>query len=155
VDTPNPALAAFLELFVKLLADGTFLPVAAGLVVALTAIFKRFLPDNISSAVLALVFQVIVWIAYVVAVQLGYGSQFDTWISTITTIVVAIAGLVGSSFLATRAYVYASDREVPLFGYSRASRRLAQKAKMLAETLPNAELIQLIDERIMAAMQLG
>lgn len=148
MDTPNPALQAFLELFVKLLADGTFILVAAPLVVALTAIFKRFLPDNISSAVLALVFQVIVWIAYVVAVQLGYGSQFDSWISTITTIVVAIAGLVGSSFLATRAYNYAADREVPLFGYSRASRRMAQQ-------MSNAELIRLIDERIAATMVRG
>ncbi len=117
----SAALAAFLELLIKALADGTFLPIGAGLVVALTAIFKRFLPENIGSGVLAIAFQVVVWIAWVIVQHLGFGDQFGTWINSITTIITAVGGLVGSSFLATKAYNYAVAQNVPLFGTQRAS----------------------------------
>lgn len=112
-------LTAALELLIKAITDITFVPVAAGLVVALTGLVKRFIPTSVNAGYIALLFQVILWVAWVLALHFGYADQFGTVISTFTTVVVAVTGLVGSSALATRIHESAAANNVPLAGYKR------------------------------------
>lgn len=109
-------LAPALELIIKLLNDITFVAAAAPLVVALTAIFKRFIPTTVSAPTIAITMQVLVWVAWVLAKHFGYEEQFGTWTNAFTTILSAIVGLAGSAFVATRIYREAHKQEVPLLG---------------------------------------
>jgi len=104
-----------------LLNNITFLPMAAALVVALTAFFKKLLPATIPSASIALVLQVIIWIAYVVAKQYQYGDQFTNIITMLTTVVGAVLGLVGSSALSTTIYTQSVKLGIPGLSYQRPS----------------------------------
>lgn len=104
------------ELLIKLLNDVTFIALAAPLVVALTAIFKRFIPTNISAPTIAIAMQVLVWVVWVLAKHFGYEAQFGTWVEAFTTILSAVVGLTGSAFVAQRVYTSAKKQEVPLLG---------------------------------------
>lgn len=112
-------LTAALELIIKAIANATFIPVAAGLVVALTGIAKHFIPTTVPAGAIALTFQVILWVAWVAALHFGYGSQFESLIQTFTTIAVAVAGLIGSTIVATRTHNAAAANNVPLAGFKR------------------------------------
>jgi hypothetical protein len=109
------ALAAFIELVYNV----TFIPFAAPLVVLSTALIKKWLPNSISAALIALVLQVAIWVAFVVVRHFGYEQQFISGVEALTTILGAIAGLVGSSFAATWLYNKAQYLEVPVLGSSR------------------------------------
>lgn len=113
-------LQAALELLIKALANVTFLPIAAGFVVVATAILKKFVPIN--PAYIALALQVLAWVAWVLALHLGYGDQFEGWIAALTTILTALAGLAGSSILATKAYDASVNHDVPLIGSTQSAK---------------------------------
>ena len=112
-------LQAALELLIKALANVTFLPIAAGFVVVATAILKKFVPIN--PAYIALALQVLAWVAWVLALHLGYGDQFEGWITALTTILTALAGLAGSTFAAEKLYAASVRAEVPLIGSTQGS----------------------------------
>jgi len=112
-------LTAALELIIKAITDATYVPIAAALVVALTGLAKHFLPEAINAGWIALTFQVILWVAWVLALHFGYAEQFGTAIQAFTTIITAVAGLIGSSIVATRVHESAAARNVPLAGYKR------------------------------------
>lgn len=112
-------LEAALDLIIKAIANATFIVPVAGLVVALTGLAKFFLPTSIPAGAIALTFQVILWVGWVLALHFGYGSQFETLVQTFTTIVTAIAGLVGATYVASRFHESAANHSVPLAGYKR------------------------------------
>ncbi len=113
-------LPAF-QAVVHLLNDVTFLPCAVGFVVALTALLKKLLPESIGSGTIALTLQVIVWVAWVVAKDALHfePTQFQNAVGTMTTILSAVAGFVGSGILSSVAYKKARDNNVPLLGNAR------------------------------------
>lgn len=127
----QPLLNLVKDLLVKAVADGTYLLFAVPLVVMLTAIAKKILPPDITigsvvislgGAPLALIFQVIVWVGFVVAVNAGYGDQFKGWVATATTILGAIFGISASSVGSTILYTKVmKPLNVPLLGYSRSA----------------------------------
>lgn len=108
------ALTAALELLMKALSDVTFLPVAAGFVLVATALLKKVIPVN--PVYIALTLQVLAWVAWVLAKHYGYGDQFDGWIGALTTILTALAGLAGSTILATKGFNSSVRADVPLLG---------------------------------------
>lgn len=112
-------LEAALLALVKLVSDLTFVPGAAALVVALTAIAKRILPASISAGAIAITLQVIVWVIYIVAKHYGYADQFDSYIAVVTTVVSALGGLLVSSYAAEWGYKKLSARDVPVLGAAR------------------------------------
>lgn len=118
VPAETGALQAAGELLAKALADATFLPVAALFVVTATAITKKLLPGG-NSAVIALGWQVAAWVAWILALHFGYGNQFTGWINGLTTVLTGLAGLAGSTLLATSTYRAAAARGAPLIGYQK------------------------------------
>lgn len=112
-------LEAALLAFFKLISDVTFVPVAAGFVIAATALLKKVLPATVPSGGIAISVQVIVWVVYVVSKHFGYADQFGSYIGILTTILTAVSGLVLSSYAATWGYQKATARNVPLLGYQR------------------------------------
>jgi hypothetical protein len=112
-------LEAALDLIIKAVANATFVPLAAGLVVALTGLAKYFLPATVPAGGIALVFQVILWVGWILALHFGYTSQFESVVQAFTTIVAAVAGLVGATYVATRVHEKAAEHNVPLAGYKR------------------------------------
>ena len=126
--SPGDLLANALAQFLQAINVVTYLPKAVALVVIGTAILKRYLPPEIhigtltlplSSGAIALTLQVIAWVIYVVTLQLGYGNQFDTWVSSVTTILQALFGGLVSSVVATVAYNKSVALGVPVVGYQR------------------------------------
>ena len=112
-------LEAALLAFFKLISDVTFVPVAAGFVIAATALLKKVLPATVPSGGIAISVQVIVWVVYVVSKHFGYADQFGSYIGILTTILTAVSGLVLSSYVATKGYEKAAANNVPLLGYQR------------------------------------
>ena len=122
VPTTSPVqgeLEAALLAFFKLISDVTFVPLAAGFVVAVTALLKKLLPATIPAGGIAITVQVIVWVVYVIAKHYGYVEQFGSYINVLTTILTAVSGLVLSSYAATWGYQKAAAKNVPLLGYQR------------------------------------
>lgn len=112
-------LQAALELIIKMVSDVTFIPGAAALVIALTAILKRFVPIN--AAYIALGLQVIVWVAWILVKNAGYELQFQGWIDSLTTIVSGFVGFVLSTGAATKGYNALVRANAPILGDTRAS----------------------------------
>lgn len=114
-------LEAALDLLIKAIANITFVPIAALLVVALTGIFKRFLPASVPAGLIVLVLQVITWVLWMLALHFGYGAQFESAVQLFTTIATIVAGLVGSTVIASAVHNLAAENKVPLVGYKRDS----------------------------------
>jgi len=114
-------LQAALELIIKMVSDVTFIPGAAALVIALTAILKRFLPIN--AAYIALGLQVIVWVAWILVKNAGYELQFQSVIDSLTTVVSGLVGLVLSTAAATKGYNALVRAEAPILGDTMAAIR--------------------------------
>lgn len=115
-DTPptEGILTAALDLIVRGLANLTFLPIAAGFVVVATALLKKIIPIN--PAYIALALQVTAWGVWVLALHFGYGDQFASWITALTTILTALAGLAGSTLAAEKLYTAGVKAGAPLIG---------------------------------------
>lgn len=112
-------LEAALTALLELVSSVTYLPLAAGFVVVATALLKKVMPKEISAGAIALTLQVLVWAAFVVAKQAGYEGQFTSGLQALTTILGALAGLVGSSYVATKVYNKSVEANVPLIGQQR------------------------------------
>lgn len=115
----QPELEAALLAVLELVNNLTFSPLTAAFVVAAVALLKKVIPESVSVGTLALVVQVLVWVALVAAKHFGVESQFNTYLQTITTILGAVTGLVASSYLSTRFYHAAQNKGVPLLGDTR------------------------------------
>ena len=115
----QPELEAALTAILELVNNLTFSPLTAAFVVAVVALLKKVIPESLSVGTLALIVQVLVWVALVAAKHFGVEDQFNTWLGTITTILGAVTGLVASSYLSTRFYNAARDKDVPLLGDTR------------------------------------
>lgn len=126
-DAPDE-LAAALQLIVKMVSDITFVPGAAALVIALTAILKRYIPTNPGN--IALVLQVIAWVAFILAKHFGYEPQFQNWMDSLTTIVTGVGGLVLSSMLATKGYISLKRNDVPILGEQDNAQRQQLRAEV-------------------------
>ena len=109
------ALAAFLELVYSI----TFSPLTAAFVVASTAILKKLLPQSIGAGTIAIVMQVLVWVALTLARNYGVEAQFMTGLEALTTILGALAGLLASSYVSTKMYNLAVRNDVPVLGDTR------------------------------------
>ena len=117
ITTPGGAealLQAWFQLAVKAVTDVTFLPFAAGFVLVATALTKKYVPLN--PGLIALAWQVAAWAGFVLALHFGYGDQFSGVVNALTTILGAVAGLAGSTYLATKGYDKAADANAPLIG---------------------------------------
>ena len=110
-------LMAALEMLIKTVTDITFVPAAAALVVVLTAISKKFI--SLGAGYIALFWQVVAWVAWVLALHFGYADQFTSIAATLTTVLTAILGLVGSSIGATAIYDRAVEKDIPGIGSAR------------------------------------
>lgn len=109
------ALAAFLELVYSI----TFSPLTAAFVVASTAILKKLLPASIGAGTIAIVMQVLAWVALTLAKHYGVETQFMSGLEAITAILGAVVGLLASSYVSTKMYHSAQRNDVPLLGDSR------------------------------------
>lgn len=115
----NMELQSAAEALIKLVTDATFLPFAAGMVVAITALIKKLLPatSTVSAGGIAFACQVVVWVLWVLAKRAGIDEgTFTSAVDALTTIASAVLGLVGSSIAATKMYEAARDRNVPVIG---------------------------------------
>lgn len=114
---PHETLA---ENLFALIYNATYLPFAAGMVTLLTALSKRanFL-QHVQSNVLALFWTVILWALWTGANQIGYGSQFESITSSLTTIGVAVLGVTGTAIASGTLYRVSAAQNVAIVGYQR------------------------------------
>jgi hypothetical protein len=122
IAVPNgtPSLETIFESLVKLIYNATFLPFAAGMVVVATAFTKRipFL-KSVSSSVLSLWWTVLLWAIWIIATQAGFGGQFESLISGLTTIGAAMLGITITPMVAGKIYQSANAQNVAIIGHSR------------------------------------
>lgn len=110
-------LAQALERILALFNDITFVAWAAPLVVMLTALAKRFIPIN--AGLISLVFQAVIWIAYVILKQQGLDAQFQSWVEAAIVILQALLPLITSMFAAKGIYAAAVKYDIPALSYRR------------------------------------
>ena len=119
---PNASapLGLVLESIIRLVYDATYLPFAAGMVMVLTALSKRapFLRQAASS-VLSLWWTVILWAIWIGATEAGFGGQFESVLTVMTTIGAAALGITVTPMLASKVYSQANTRGVAVLGYKR------------------------------------
>lgn len=108
----------FVEALLKLLTDGTALALTGAGVVVLTNIVKFFLKD-IPAQWIALVLQVVVWIAYEIAVANSLGGQFEQFWSIFITIATAISSLFIGDVTMKAVYNAGVKTRSAIFGYQR------------------------------------
>jgi hypothetical protein len=85
---PAPELETAFERILTLVGDISFLPWSAALVLLLTQLTKRYLPFR--AAVIALAWQVIIWVVYAVANHYGFGQNVQDYVGAATKILEAI-----------------------------------------------------------------
>jgi hypothetical protein len=101
----------------QLVFDITYLPFAAAFVLALTAILKRFI--SVPANVIAFACTILVWAGYRVAIEIGWGHQFETIIAALGTLGSSILGVLFTSVTSGYFYDKAKNSNVPILGYSR------------------------------------
>lgn len=119
---PNGALPldVFFESLLLLIYDATYLPFAAGMVVILTALAKRIpFMRRINGNLIALWFTVILWVLWLGATEIGYGGQFESLITGLTTLGSAALGITVTPIAAGRVYGAARANQVAIIGHSR------------------------------------
>ena len=132
----TPPIDSIAENLVRLIYDATYLPFAAGMVVVATAFSKQIpLLNRAESSVHSLLWTVVLWSAWVGANQIGYGGQFESVITGLTTIGAAMLGITLTPMAAGKVYDTAKAQKVALLGSPK--RRSAPKSTD-TETLPNA-----------------
>lgn len=110
-------LAQALERILSLFGDITFLPFAATLVVLLTGVVKRF--TSVPAGLIALAFQVAVWVGFKAVQHYGYGEGFQDWIEAATVIIQTLLPLLGGQVASGWIYQRANKAAVPLFGFKK------------------------------------
>lgn len=82
--------------------------------------FKVFgKPAFIHANVLSFALSVIVGIGFMIFTEMGYGGQFETVVSTISTVSAAILSIMGTQVVASATYKVAKAQAIPIIGYSR------------------------------------
>jgi len=111
---------AALALILSAVNDITFLPVAATLVVTLTSISKRYVPD-IGSGVQAMFWQVLAWTLWIVVKEVGFDmEQFDLFVTAFATILTGVVGGIASTAIGTPwLYKKARNFNAPLLSFER------------------------------------
>lgn len=99
-------------------------PVVALLVAILKPVTNFTIPGinwrfYVPSNVLAFVLSVIVGVGFVGATELGYGGQFESIVSTFSTVSAAILSIIGTQVAARKTYDLAKSQNVYVLGYSR------------------------------------
>lgn len=113
-------MADSLGQLIQFVHDTTFILWAAPLVALLANVAKLLPPlRTIGAPTIALVIQVIVWVAYAAADRAGYGVDFQQWTEVASTALDVLVPLL-LSILGTKGVYEVSRRcAVPLFGYAR------------------------------------
>ena len=130
---PDAALA----LILSAVNDITFLPAMAAIVVMLTSISKRYIL-NVRSEILALFWQVLGWVLWVVVKEFRFDmNQFDLFITAFATILTGVVGAVASQAIATPwLYNKARTLNAPMLSYERPKQLMpAEVGEKLVETL--------------------
>lgn len=97
-------LGTALENIIRLFTDITVIPFAVGFVVVVTQIFKNvFKLEGNRAALVSLVVQALVWVAYTVAKAYGYDGQFEATIQGLQTILTTIFGVLFPALLSALA----------------------------------------------------
>lgn len=112
--------ALILDNLYRLLADGTSIPFLAAGVVVITNLFKLVfarLGVKANAVIVALVVQVLVWVAYTAATRFGQGETFQMYWDQIIPILQAFIPLIGSLALGHRWYEQAKAAGNPILGY--------------------------------------
>jgi len=105
------------ESLLKLIYNSVYLPFAAPLVLLLVAVSKRF--TTLNANILSLFFSVIIWAFWIAANEVGLGGQFESIVSGVTTIAVAVLGSTITPAASGKLYAFARDHDVALFGFER------------------------------------
>lgn len=124
IDEPAPDaesdLAQAFERFITLINSITYMPVAAAFVVVATSLAKRIPGLRIGAAVWAFLFQVAIWVVWVLLRREGVTEEvFTNALDGVTTILAGLVGLIGGSFGAQWIYDKSVQRMVPVLGYSK------------------------------------
>ena len=115
-------LGVMLDSIIRLVYDATYLPFAAGMVMVLTALSKRIpLLRRAASSVLSLWWTIVLWAFWIGATEAGFGGQFESVLTIMTTIGAAALGITVTPMLASKVYSQANTRGVAVLGYSRPS----------------------------------
>ena len=142
---PDEEVVAGFEAFIKLLSNLSFLPIAAPAVIAITALLKRFIPSTmISAGMLALVVQVVVWVAWILCKHFGYAMQFESWIDGLTTILAGVAAITVSAGATAVGYNALQRVKAPVVGQTRLPRSLppAPPPDVYTPQLPDLQQLQ-------------
>jgi hypothetical protein len=136
--TPPPEFA--IESILKSLYAIAYLPFAGALVEILTQAVKP-LPflKNVRSSVLVFFWTVAVWLAYLAAQHIGYGSQFPDAISAITTIAAMILGVQLTPQAAGWFFNINQTANPGVLGYSRTPTMAGVAATAYKPTVPVTE----------------
>lgn len=136
--TPPPEFA--FEGIVKAIYSIIYLPFAGAFVQILTQVTKP-LPflKNVRASVIVFVWTGVVWIVYVIVVQLGYGDQFQNVISILTTIGAMAIGIQFTPQVAQYFYTKNQTANPGVLGYSRPL-RMEQVATTMYTTPDSSNL---------------
>jgi len=102
-------ISVFLESLARLINDVSFIPWAAALVLLLTQVVKRFVPQ-IAPAAVALALQVIVWVLYAIANHFGYGQNVQDIVTVVTNLVNALLPILPPMLLGAAVTKVAYDK---------------------------------------------
>lgn len=108
------------EQIIAIVANLVNLGWAVPLVVIVVAVLKQ-LPyiNQVKSSVIQFVVQVVVWVAYVLVSNAGYGDAFQHWTVELAEVMQVILPFVASLFGAEWLYSKAKQNAVPLLGARR------------------------------------
>lgn len=112
-------IKSFAEIFFRLIYNLAYLPVASPLVQLLVQVTKRFTASSISAPMLNFMFTVIMFVIWIVVNEIGYGGQFDSVVSALTTIGTSVLSISLSAAGSSKLYQFARGVELPILGYSR------------------------------------
>jgi len=122
-DPPATTPENLLGQLFQLLKDGTFIAWGAAGVVLIVGLLKILaqavgvtVADN-AAAILALIVQVLVWLAYSVSNYFGQGETFKAFYLNIVDVIRSLLPLAGLIFGSHVLYTQAAKRNVPILGY--------------------------------------
>lgn len=120
-DTPTDpvSLEDALARLLSFITDVTFVPAAAALVTMATSLIKRFVPETVPAGAIALVAQVVVWVAYVVTGHFGLGEQFSTVLDVGTRILEILLPVILAALGSSGLYSLAKRGNIAVVGYAR------------------------------------
>ncbi len=95
--------STLIEEFISGILNLVYLPIAAPLVLALTEVSKRVLP-NFNLALQRLSWSVLVWVVYIVVARAGMTEQFNQVVPALATLVTVAFGMFVTPAASGKAY---------------------------------------------------